>query len=90
MRIFVLFMMFFSGAASAGMEQFVREYTYNASENDSKVSARKAAMQQLQVLLIQEVGVQVRSSFEVDDTVSNDVLSREVKANYSTFAQALT
>ncbi|WP_344799976.1 hypothetical protein [Litoribacillus peritrichatus] len=90
MRFVLLLMIFFCGVATAEVETFVRDYTYNASENDSKVSARKAAMQQLQSLLIQEVGVQVRSTFEVDDTVSNDVLTREVKANYGTFARAFT
>ncbi len=76
--------------AMAAVETFVREYTYNASENDSKVSARKAALQQLQVMVIQEVGVQVRSSFEVQDHVSNDELTRDVQAHYGTYAKALT
>lgn len=81
---------FFSLFVQAATETFVREYTYNASENDSKVSARKAALQQLQVMVIQEVGVQVRSSFEVEDHVTNDELSRDVQAHYGTYAKALT
>ncbi|GLQ30447.1 hypothetical protein [Litoribrevibacter albus] len=81
---------FFSFLAQAATETFIREYTYNASENDSKVSARKAALQQLQVMVIQEVGVQVRSSFEVEDHVTNDELSRDVQAHYGTYAKALT
>lgn len=56
-------LLFCSQLWAKGVEVFEREYTYNASENDSKVSARKAAMLQLQSLLIQEVGVQVQSSF---------------------------
>ncbi|MFC3151458.1 hypothetical protein ACFOEK_10510 [Litoribrevibacter euphylliae] len=84
--IFTLFPM----GSMAAIETFVRDYTYNASENDSKVSARKAALQQLQVTVIQEVGVQVRSSFEVEDHVSNDELSRDVQAHYGTYAKALT
>ncbi len=69
---------------------FEREYTYNASENDSKVSARKAAMQQLQSLLIQEVGVQVQSSFSQSESLDGDDFSRQVQVNYKTFSQALT
>lgn len=72
------------------IEIFEREYTYNASENDSKVSARKAAMVQLQTLLIQEVGVQVQSSFSQKESLEGDDFSRQIQANYKTFSQALT
>ena len=41
---------------------FIRDYTYNASDNDSKVSARKATLEQIQKAAIEEVGVQVQSS----------------------------
>lgn len=75
---------------AGSIEVFEREYTYNASENDSKVSARKAAMQQLQSLLIQEVGVQVQSSFDQQESLNGDDFSRKVQANYQTFSQALT
>jgi hypothetical protein len=74
----------------AAVETFERDYLYNASENDSKVSARKAALQQLKTLLIEEVGVQVSSSLNIADTVSGDEFNRDVVANYKTFAQALT
>jgi hypothetical protein len=75
---------------AGSIEVFEREYTYNASENDSKVSARKAAMQQLQSLVIQEVGVQVQSSFSQQEALDGDDFSRQVQANYKTFSQALT
>lgn len=80
----------FGQHAVAASVTLVREYTYNASENDSKVSARKAALQQLQVLLIEEVGVQVQSSFSNSETLDKDEFSRTVQANYQTFASALT
>ncbi|MGK0474682.1 MAG: hypothetical protein ACJAYV_000327 [Oleispira sp.] len=75
---------------AGSIEVFEREYTYNASENDSKVSARKAAMLQLQTLVIQEVGVQVQSSFSQKETLEGDDFNRQVQANYKTFSQALT
>lgn len=70
--------------------EFVREYTYNASENDSKVSARNAALQQLQSLLIQEIGVQIYASFDQTETLDNAEFSRRVTNNYQTFAKALS
>ena len=91
MKFIAVFCLLFSPFSwSSEVREFVREYTYNASENDSKVSARKAAMQQLQLLLIQEVGVQVHASFEQTETLDNDVFSRQVQANYQTFSRALT
>ena len=56
MKYLLLLLVLVSTPLWASIEVFEREYTYNASENDSKVSARKAAMQQLQTLVIQEVG----------------------------------
>jgi hypothetical protein len=73
----------------------VRDYTYNASENDSKVSARKAALEQLQKAAIEEVGVHVQSSVVNHETVTQNadakgILKREMQLNFKTFSQALT
>lgn len=88
--LILLWMGLISQIAAADIQEFTREYTYNASETDSKVSARKAAMQQLQSLVIEEVGVQVQSSFKNKETLSDDEFTRHVQANYETFSQALT
>lgn len=77
-------------SAQAEVVTLVRDYTYNASENDSKVSARKAALRQLQALLIEEVGVEVQSSFDQSERLEGDAFSRTVEANYQSFARALT
>lgn len=92
MKLLIIFLLFnlVSHMAIAGKREFTREYTYNASETDSKVSARKAAIQQLQSLVIEEVGVQVQSSFKNRETLKGDEFSRHVQANYETFSQALT
>lgn len=90
MKYLLLLLALVSTPLWASIEVFEREYTYNASENDSKVSARKAAMQQLQTLVIQEVGVQVQSSFSQKESLEGDEFNRQVQANYKTFSQALT
>ena len=68
----------------------VREYTYSASEHDSRVSARTAALQQLQTLVIEEVGIEIQSSFQQTTGTTNDEFNRKVQANYQSFAQAVT
>lgn len=86
----ILPLLLISPMTVAAPQTMVREYTYNASETDSKVSARKAALQQLQTLLIEEIGVQVQSSFSNTETLDKEAFSRTVQANYQTFASALT
>lgn len=58
--------------AHAAPVALVRDYTYRASENDSKVSARKAALQQLQALAIEEVGVQVQASLDSTERLDGE------------------
>lgn len=90
-QLFLMFLLLVLSVVSANAdESFVREYTYRASDNDSKVSARKAALQQLQALVIQEVGVEIQSSFDQKERLNNDEFSRTVEANYKTFSRAVT
>ncbi|MCX5846319.1 MAG: tetratricopeptide repeat protein [Deltaproteobacteria bacterium] len=59
-----LFFLFIS-TANASMVTFVKEYTYQASEIDSKVSCRANAMEQVKRLLLEELGTYLESKTEV-------------------------
>jgi tetratricopeptide (TPR) repeat protein len=54
-------------SASAKAETFVREYTYKASDADSKLSSRVIAMEQVKRLLLEELGTFLTSRTEVRD-----------------------
>lgn len=54
---------------------FVREYTYNASDADSKLSSRAIAMEQVKRLLLEEVGVYIQSSIIHKESEQDGVLS---------------
>ena len=71
-------------------ETFIKEYTYNASDNDSKVSARKAALVQIQMLVIEEVGINVQSKFTSTTTSSKGSYLKVNKKVMETFAHAVT
>lgn len=71
-------------------QSFEREYTYNASENDSKASARKAALEALKSELIEEVGVDVMSSIENATRVEGDEVTNIIKSSLQTFSVAMT
>lgn len=51
--------------ASAEIKQFIKEYTYQASEKDSKITARDNALEQVKRMLLEELGSYVESHTEV-------------------------
>lgn len=57
---------------------FIREYKYNASDTDSKVSSRKKAIAQLKSILSEEVGVHIQSSFEIKQDSHNKYVKKEI------------
>lgn len=81
--IFVLVTSLFS-------QTFIKEYTYHASENDSKLSARKAALNQIRILAIEEVGVSVSSSYSKEQKQNNEEFSKIISDKIETFSQAFT
>ena len=69
---------------------FIREYKYNASDTDSKVSSRKKAIAQLKSILSEEVGVHITSSLEMKDTVRNGVNNKYFKSEISQLTASIT
>lgn len=63
--IILLLILIFVGSASAEMKTFVREYTYQAGEIDSKISCRIIALEQVKRLLLEEIGTYLESQTEV-------------------------
>ena len=63
--IFVLLVLFIPHLASAQTQTFIKEYTYQASEVDSKVSSRAIALEQVKRLLLEELGTYIESHTEV-------------------------
>lgn len=63
---------------------FLRDYTYRASETDSKVSSRREALKEVKALLIEELGTYVESYVnygikEKDDKISKSFFTNEIK-----------
>ena len=55
--------------AFAGTKTFIREYTYNASEADSKLSSRAIAIDQVKRLLLEEISVFIEATIEKEEWV---------------------
>ncbi len=62
-----LSLLFFSSPAIAGKKTFIREYTYQANEYDSKVSCRTLALEQVTRQLREELGTYLESYTEVEN-----------------------
>jgi len=63
--IILLPLLAFSSLVSAETKTFVKEYSYQASEYDSKVSCRALALEQVKRLLLEELGTYLESDTEV-------------------------
>ena len=65
--IFILLFSFIPNPASAETKTFIKEYTYQASEYDSKVTCRALALEQVKRLLLEELGTYLESQTEVEN-----------------------
>jgi len=67
-RIFILALMFlfaFQSFVIAEVRTFVKDYTYQASEDDSRNSSRVTAMREVKRLLLEELGTYLESITEI-------------------------
>lgn len=64
-KAFIIFVLSFSAISSAIAETYIREYTYKASEADSKITSRINALDQVKVILLQEIGVHIQQEIKI-------------------------
>jgi tetratricopeptide (TPR) repeat protein len=60
-----LFLLFFPHLIAAETKTFIKEYTYQASEDDSRNSSRVTAMREVKRLLLEELGTYLESVTEI-------------------------
>ena len=53
------------------VKEIIKEYQYNTSDDDSKNSARKKALNQVKILILEEIGVFVESYLEINKIVAD-------------------
>ncbi len=84
-NIFVALLCLLSVSLLADNKVFVREYYYQASESDSKISARTKALSEVKRLLLEELGVYMESytNYITEDKngdVTKDFFQNEIKS----------
>jgi superkiller protein 3 len=72
----LLILVLWCGIAGAAPKTFVREYTYHAGENDSRVTARSVATNEMRNILLREVGEYLHG----ERKISNEEYSEKIEA----------
>lgn len=72
MRLVLLIFLLLSVDVMADEKTYIREYSYKASELDSKVSARKNALDQAKAMLLEEIATYVYSSNNMTQSLAAD------------------
>ena len=75
---------------NAELKTFIREYNYQASDDDSKNSARKKALEQVKLSLLNEVGIYLQSYMEVKNEKSGSGLNKFVDEEIKTITAGIT
>lgn len=78
------------GWMTLGAKTFIREYTYNASEADSKISSRSIALEQVKRILLEEVGMYIQSSIIHQESESNGILSTLAQSDILVLSAGVT
>jgi tetratricopeptide (TPR) repeat protein len=77
--IFVLLVLFIPNLTSAELKTFIKEYTYQASDFDSRNSSRTISLELVKRLLLEELGTYLVSETEVKDMrLTNDQVTAYV------------
>ena len=65
--VLILSFIFLANIASAETKTFIKEYTYQASDEDSKNSSRTIALREVKRLILDELGTYLESTTEVQN-----------------------
>lgn len=76
-RVYCLFALCVLFSTNLLAETYIREYTYKASESDSKITSRSIALDQVKLILLQEIGTHIRQQINVDKNASGSTYGSE-------------
>lgn len=62
-------------------ETYIRDYTYKASDVDSKVTSRTNALDQVKIILLQEIGTHIRQQIKISkDSFGKEYATEDIEA----------
>jgi hypothetical protein len=88
MKKLIILFLFLSGTLFS--QNFIREYTYNASENDSKSDARKYALLEIKKQLAEELGSYIITSTNLSIKEKNKINDIMLSTQSQTISECIT
>ena len=72
------------------VKEIIKEYTYNASDDDSKNSAREKALNQVKVIILEEIGVFVESYLELNKAGTDQKYQKQFRQEIKNFTAGIS
>ena len=80
-HLYSVFIIWFLATTSVQAQSYIRDYTYKASDADSKITSRTNALDQVKLILLQEIGTHIRQEINITkDGSGNSYASEDVEA----------
>jgi hypothetical protein len=76
-NLFIMLCVSIFSVTSVQAETYIREYTYFASEADSKITSRINALDQVKVILLQEIGTHIQQQIRITKDSSGLMVATE-------------
>lgn len=88
--LFLLLYFFISETVYSQTQTFIREYTYRASETDSKLTSRANAVNEAKRLLLEEIGMYIESWVKYDKEEREYVIDEFFRQEIQTVTAGIT
>jgi TPR repeat protein len=80
-QIFLSLVILFISFTSVLANNYIRDYTYKASDIDSKVTSRAIALDQVKIILLQEIGTYIYQKINITkDSIGNTYAKEDIEA----------
>ncbi len=76
-RAWLFALCFIPNLSFAADQEFIRDYTYMASEADSKISARQMALQEVKRELLSEIGTYIYSRIDISENSQGEAYAKQ-------------
>jgi len=90
-KIVAFFLLLILSSFSIAQEKtFIREYTHKVGDADSKITSRAIALNQVKKILLEEVGVYLESTFEIEKTETSEEYKELTNSQITSITAGIT
>ncbi|MCF6271178.1 MAG: tetratricopeptide repeat protein [Melioribacteraceae bacterium] len=86
----VILLLIISSFSIAQEKTFIREYAHRVGDADSKITSRAIALNQVKKILLEEIGVYIESTFEIEKTETDEKISELTKNQITNITAGIT